>query len=93
MTFNQSSTNHLSIPWVQDHKTLRTSNQVTIFTLLSWEASHLEHLHRGLELSPRNAQAPSELGRIGPSEVSHYEYLRRAADIAHIYVNLAMLVG
>ena len=36
-------------------------------------------------LSPRNAQAPSELGRIGPWEVNHYEHLRRATDIAHMW--------
>ena len=29
---------------------LRISNQVTIFTLFSREASHLEHLHKGLAL-------------------------------------------
>ena len=64
---------------------LRISNQVTIFTLLSWEASHLEHPYEGLALSPRNAQAPSELGRICLSDAIHYEYLRRATDIAHVW--------
>ena len=65
---------------------LRISNQVTIFTLLSWEASHPEHLHKGLALFLRGTykRLLNELGRTGPSEVSHYEYPRRATDIAHM---------
>ena len=34
-------------------KTLRISNNFTIYTLRSWETSYLEHLHRELALFPR----------------------------------------
>ena len=43
---------------------------------VAWRAREMYCRH----LSPH----PSELGCIGPSKASHYEYLRRVTDIAHM---------